>query len=142
MGLNSEEYDARIRQDWASCIQLLIHIVKRRAQTKRKRNRIDSPQRNPQFSRTVDGDNRVSQSALYLKSSSDLKYGEGGNVSPNTNPNLSQELVTNLARHENSYLFDQASTNGQHSRHKDTSVEFKSRGQGSREAGFTKSVDV
>ena len=31
--LNGEEFDTRIRQEWALCIQVLISIVERRAQT-------------------------------------------------------------------------------------------------------------
>ena len=67
---------------------------------------------------------------------------EGDNLSPNTNLNFSQELVTKLTRHETSDLLHQASKNEQRSTRKDTSMEFKSRGQVSREARFLKSVEV
>ena len=53
-----------------------------------------------------------------------------------------QGLVTKLTRHEAPDLFDRASSDGQRSFHKTTSVEFKSQGQGSRTAGFSKSLEV
>ena len=51
-------------------------------------------------------------------------------------------LVTKLTVHETSDLLDQAFRNGQRSIHEITSVECKSWGQVSREAGFLKSVEV
>ena len=47
-----------------------------------------------------------------------------------------------LTRHETKDLFDQVSSDGPHSVNNNTSVEFKSRRQVSREAGFSKSVEV
>ena len=69
------------------------------------------------------------------------KRSEGDNASLNTNLNLSQEL-TKLTRHEASDLYCLASRDRPRSVHRNTSVGFKSRGQVSREAGFTKSVEV
>ena len=67
---------------------------------------------------------------------------EGDEVSPDTNLNISQELVTKFTRHETSALFHMASRNRPRSVHKNSSVEFKSPGQVSREAGFSKPLEV
>ena len=65
---------------------------------------------------------------------------EGDNMCPNTDLDILQKLVTKLTRHETSDLYCLAPRNGQHSMHKNNSVEFKSRGQVSRRTGFSKSV--
>ena len=52
------------------------------------------------------------------------------------------KIQLKLTRHETKDLFDQVSRNGPHSFTKNTSVEFKSRRLVSREAGFSKSVEV
>ena len=67
---------------------------------------------------------------------------EGDNASPNTNLNISQEPVTKLTRHETSDYFNVASRDRSRSVNKNGSVEFKSQGQVSREAGFSKPVKV
>ena len=67
---------------------------------------------------------------------------EKSGISPNTDVNSSRELVTKLTRHETSDLNFLASRNRSRLIHKNTSVEFKGRGQVSREAGFTKSVEM
>ena len=50
--------------------------------------------------------------------------------------------MTKLTRHEAPDLFDRASSDGQRSFHKAAAVEFKSQGQSSRTAGFSKTVEV
>ena len=50
--------------------------------------------------------------------------------------------MTKLTRHETSDLYCLVSSDRPLPAHKHTSVEFKVRGQGSREAGFTKPVEV
>ena len=73
---------------------------------KRKKG-LDSRQRRPQLRGDVDENHHVGQSPQYLQSSPDLvSRKRSGDVSPNTNLNLSQELVTKLARHETLDLFD------------------------------------
>ena len=67
---------------------------------------------------------------------------EVDNVSPNTNLNVSKELWTKPTRHETSDLFDHASRDRPRSLHTNTSVEFKSLGQASGEAGISKLVEV
>ena len=65
---------------------------------------------------------------------------EDDNVPANTYLDISQELGTKLSRCETLDLLDMVSRNRQCSVHKNISVEFKSRGQVSREARFSKLV--
>ena len=67
----------------------------------------------------------------------------GDKVAPNTNLNIAHNQVTNRTRHETPDLFDRASRDGPRSvRNTKNHVEFKSREQVSREAGFSKPVAV
>ena len=89
-------------------------------------------------------DHRGSQTAQYLQSSPDMVslndvVKEVG--SPNIIVNISQEMVTKRPRDETSDFFDMTSRSRPRSVHKNSSVEFRSRGQVSREAGFSKLVE-
>ena len=68
---------------------------------------------------------------------------EGDIASPNTNFHIAQNLVTHFTRHESPDLFHLASiTQLRSARNKNSTSEFKSPRQVSREAGFSKLVEV
>ena len=76
---------------------------------------------------------RASQSAQYLQSSFRTRS-EGDNVSPNTNSRNLPDTKPQICLIKRPEIDSALHTN--------TSVEFKSQGQVSREAGFSKSAEV
>ena len=71
------------------------------------------------------------------------RRGEGDTVSPNTNLNIAQNLMTNFTRHETPDLCDLASITRPRSLHNESSpIQFRGWGQVSREAGSSKPVEI
>ena len=144
MELNSEDDDPRIRKERAPCIQSSAHFYCQEACSNVKKEKIRfTATKTPILRRccwkTIVSVNQLSTYRAVLTWYLE-KRSEGNNVSPNADLHIS--LRKKLTRHVTSDLFDQASGNGQNSKHENTSVEFKSRGHVAREAGFSESVVV
>ena len=145
MELYSRDYGSGIGWELAPCVQVLISTTVRLAQTwvgQVATHYNTEPNSVGMQMTTVVSVNQLSMYRAVLVCYFGRR-GESGNVSPETNLNISDDKVTNFTRHEPRFVWScfDISTAFRIQQKQFSSVHFKRRWQVSREAGFSKLVE-